>query len=185
MAPTDQIFLLLYITSFSCKASVNFTLLYDISFLCLAYVSCLKAVTVSLVILRLFVFNYVCIKLMPCDFTASEHEMASPKSLQTNTALKDIPPQLDDLLRAVAGELETVELESVVKSIKNTLKGTFEMQHDHDLYSCLLLFANQGLLSGENLTLLERFVAPKASKKGKIQQRIETFKRSRLQVGFA
>ena len=111
--------------------------------------------------------------------------MASPKSLQTDSALQDIPPHLDNLLRAVSGELETAELESVVKSIKNTLKGTFEMQHDQDLYSCLLLFANQGLLSGENLTLLEKFVAPKATKKGEIKQRIETFKRSRLQVGFA
>ena len=110
--------------------------------------------------------------------------MASPKSLQTDTALKDIPPTLDDLLRAVCRELETAELESVVKSIKNTFKGTFEMQHDQDLYSCLLLCANQGLLSAENLTLLERFVAPKASKKEGIKHRIETFKQSRLQVGF-
>ena len=109
--------------------------------------------------------------------------MASPESLRTDSTIKDIPPHLDELLRAVAEELNTAELETVVKSIKNTFKGTFEAQHDQDLYSCLLLFASQGLLSGDNLTVLESFVAPKASKKDGIKQRIENFKLARQKVG--
>lgn len=97
---------------------------------------------------------------------------------------EDIPPDLDQLLRYVASELEKEELESVVKSIKNTFKGTFEGQQDEDLYSCFLLFASQGLLSGKNLTLLERFVAPKTSKSKEIKQRIEHFKANRQEVSF-
>ena len=98
--------------------------------------------------------------------------------------VQDIPPDLDQLLRYVASELEKEELESVVKSIKNTFKGTFEEQQDEDLYSCFLLFASQGLLSGKNLTLLERFVAPKTSKSKEIKQRIEHFKANRQEVSF-
>ena len=98
--------------------------------------------------------------------------------------VQDIPPDLDQLLRYVASELEKEELESVVKSIKNTFKGKFEEQQDEDLYSCLLLFASQGLLSGKNLTLLEGFVASKASKRKEIKQRIEHFKVNRQQVSL-
>ena len=113
--------------------------------------------------------------------------MASPTdSLQTISAIysQGISPQLDQLLRCVAAELDTEELESVVKSIKNTFKGKFEEQHGQDLYSCLLLFANQGLLSGGNLTFLEGFVASKASKKEGIKQKIKNFKASRQQVSY-
>lgn len=109
--------------------------------------------------------------------------MASATKLaQSHSVIQGIPPDLNELLRGVAGELEREELEAVVKSIKNTFNGTFEAQQDHDLYSCLLLFANQGLLSVNNLTLLENFVAPRASKKEGIEQRIENFKLSRQQV---
>ena len=109
--------------------------------------------------------------------------MASPEPLQRDSAIKAISPHLDELLRSVAGELDSTELETVVKSIKNTFKGTFEAQRDQDLYSCLLLFESQGLLSGDNLTVLESFVAPKASKKDGIKRRIENFKLSRQEVG--
>lgn len=98
--------------------------------------------------------------------------------------VQDIPPNLDQLLKYVASELEKEELESVVKSIKNTFKGKFEEQQDEDLYSCFLLFASQGLLSGKNLTLLERFVASKISKSKEIKQRIEQFKAKRQEVSF-
>jgi len=106
--------------------------------------------------------------------------MASIKS--TDSAMQNIAPHLDELLRRVTEDLEKEELETLVTSIKTTFKGTFELQHDEDLYSCLLLLANQGLLSNENLTLLESFVAPKSSKKEGIKERIESFKRSRQQV---
>lgn len=110
--------------------------------------------------------------------------MASPKSLQPDSAIQDIPPDLDELLRGVAGDLESEELETVVNSIKNTFKGKFEDQFDQDLYSCLLLLASQGLFSGGNLTLLERFVASKSSKKEGIMQRIDNFKLRRQKVGY-
>ena len=108
---------------------------------------------------------------------------AAKPAAQSHSMIQGIPPDLNELLREVAEELEREELETVVKSIKNTFSGTFEDQQDHDLYSCLLLFANQGLLSVENLTLLESYVAPRASKKEGIKQRIENFKLSRQKVG--
>jgi len=85
----------------------------------------------------------------------------------------------------VTEDLAKEELETLVTSIKTTFKGRFELQHDEDLYSCLLLLANQGLLSNENLTLLENFVAPKSSKKEGIKERIESFKSSRQQENEA
>ena len=93
----------------------------------------------------------------------------------------DISPHFDELLRSVTNLLTAEELTDVVESIKNTFEGNFQTQPDQDLYSCLRLFATQGLLSEENLTLLERFVACKSSKKKGITNRIEKFKLSRQQ----
>ena len=90
-----------------------------------------------------------------------------------------ISPHLDKLLRAVTEELSAEEITSVVSSIKSTFEGNFEVQKEQDLYSCLQLFTRQGILSDQNLTLLERFVACKSSKKESIKQKIETFKLSR------
>ena len=90
-----------------------------------------------------------------------------------------ISAHLDKLLRAVTEALSAEEITSVVSSIKNTFKGNFEVQKEQDLYSCLQLFTRQGILSDQNLTLLERFVASKSSKKEGIKQKIETFKLSR------
>lgn len=93
----------------------------------------------------------------------------------------DISPHFDELLRSVTNLLTAEELTDVVASIKNTFEGNFQTQPDQDLHSCLRLFATQGLLSEENLTLLERFVACKSSKKKGITNRIEKFKLSRQQ----
>ena len=108
--------------------------------------------------------------------------MALSKSPEPVSAIEGFPSSLNELMRDVTRDLEDKELETVVKSVKNTFKGSFEVQGDQDLYSCLLLLANQGLLSEENLILLETFVAPKASKKEGIKQRIENFKRNRSKV---
>ena len=90
-----------------------------------------------------------------------------------------ISPHLDKLLRTVTEELSAEEIASVVGSIKNTFEGNFEVQKEQDLYSYLQLFTRQGILSDQNVTLLERFVACKSSKKEDIKQKIEEFKLSR------
>jgi len=97
-------------------------------------------------------------------------------SLETVSATEEISPNLDRLLKDVSSELGPEELKQVVSSIKSNFKGNFEDQQERDLYSCLHLLANQGLVSEDNLTLLERFVTPKTSKKETIQEKIQGFK---------
>ena len=113
--------------------------------------------------------------------TTLKPKMASLKTEAVAATPEEISPHLDALLRSVADALSDEELTSVVATIKNTFKGNFQAQQDQDLYSCLQLFTNQGLLSDENLTVLDRFVACKSSKKEGIKQRIETFKLRRQQ----
>ncbi len=113
--------------------------------------------------------------------TTLKPKMASPEALgeTVSASQENISPHLDELLKDVAKELSGEELTNVVASIKSTFKGDFGNQQDQDLYSCLQLFANQGLLSDQNLTLLERFVACKSSKEKDIKQKIESFKLGR------
>ena len=108
--------------------------------------------------------------------------VAKMASLETSSATGDISPHFDKLLREISSELSPEELKHAVSSIKSNFKGEFEDQQEHDLYSCLHLFANQGLLSEDNLTLLESFVnTPRTSKKKSIQEKIQGFKSLCLQ----
>ena len=100
-------------------------------------------------------------------------KMASP---ETVSATGEISPNFDKLLKDVSSELSPEELRLAVSSIKSNFKGKFEDQKEQDLYSCLHIFANQGLVTEDNLTLLERFVTPKTSKKETIQEKIQGFK---------
>ena len=95
----------------------------------------------------------------------------------------EISPRFDTLLKDVVGDLSPEELRYAVSSIKtNFEKGKFADKGDQDLYSCLHLFANQGLVSEDNLTLLEKFVVtPQTSKKEGIEAKIRGFKTIRLQ----
>ncbi len=102
--------------------------------------------------------------------------LAKMASLETVSATGEISPDFDKLLKDVSSELSPEELENAVSSIKRNFKGKFEDQEEQDLYSCLHLFANQGLVSEDNLTLLERFVTPKTSKKESIKEKIQGFK---------
>ena len=97
-------------------------------------------------------------------------------SLETVSATEEISPTFDKLLKDVSSELSPEELRQAVSSIKSNFKGKFEDQQEQDLYPCLRLFANQGLVSEDNLTLLERFVTPKTTKKETIQEKIQGFK---------
>ena len=97
-------------------------------------------------------------------------------SLETVSATEEISSTFDKLLKDVSSELSPEELRQAVSSIKSNFKGKFEDQQEQDLYPCLRLFANQGLVSEDNLTLLERFVTPKTSKKETIQEKIQGFK---------
>ena len=106
-----------------------------------------------------------------------------PKMASLETVSEDISagkerisPHFDELLRAVTKELSPEETTSVVASIKNTFEGNLEVQKEQDLYSYLQLFTLQGFLSDQNLTLLERFIACKSSKKDDIKRKIEYFK---------
>ena len=112
----------------------------------------------------------------------SRHFLAKMASLETVSATGEISPHFDKLLRDVSSELSPEELRHAVSSIKCNFKGKFEDQKEQDLYSCLHLFANQGLVSEDNLTLLESFVnTPRTSKKKSIQEKIQGFKSNRLQ----
>ena len=95
----------------------------------------------------------------------------------------EISPRFDKLLKDVVGDLSPEELKYAVSSIKtNFEKGKFADKGEQDLYSCLHLFANQGLVSEDNLTLLEKFVVtPQTSKKEGIEAKIRGFKAIRLQ----
>ena len=95
----------------------------------------------------------------------------------------EISPRFDKLLKDVVDDLSPEELKYAVSSIKtNFEKGKFADKGNQDLYSCLHLFANQGLVSEDNLTLLEKFVVtPQTSKKEGIEAKIRGFKAIRLQ----
>ena len=101
-------------------------------------------------------------------------------SLETVSATRQISPRFDKLLKEVAGDLSQEELIHAVSSIKSNFGGKFDGKSDQDLYSCLHLFANQGLVTEDNLTLLERFIiTPQTSKKEGIKAKICGFKASR------
>ena len=104
-------------------------------------------------------------------------------SLEAPLWTGEISPRFDKLLKDVVDDLSPEELKYAVSSIKtNFEKGKFADKGDQDLYSCLHLFANQGLMSEDNLTLLEKFVVtPHTSKKEGIEAKIRGFKATRLQ----
>ena len=104
-------------------------------------------------------------------------------SLEAPLWMGEISPRFDKLLKDVVDDLSPEELKYAVSSIKtNFEKGKFADKGDQDLYSCLHLFANQGLVSEDNLTLLEKFVVtPQTSKKERIKAKIGGFKAIRLQ----
>ena len=104
-------------------------------------------------------------------------------SLEAPLWMGEISPRFDKLLKDVVDDLSPEELKYAVSSIKtNFEKGKFADKGDQDLYSCLHLFANQGLVSEDNLTLLEKFVVtPQTSKKEGIEAKIRGFKAIRLQ----
>ena len=104
-------------------------------------------------------------------------------SLEAPLWTGEISPRFDKLLKDVVDDLSPEELKYAVSFIKtNFEKGKFADKGDQDLYSCLHLFANQGLVSEDNLTLLEKFVVtPQTSKKEGIEAKIRGFKAIRLQ----
>ena len=97
-------------------------------------------------------------------------------SVETISASGEISPRFQKLLRGVSDELSPEELRHAVSSIKTNFRGKFEDQGEQDLYSCLQLFAQQGLLSEDNLTLLEGFPSPKTSEKKPLKEKIQQFK---------
>ena len=101
-------------------------------------------------------------------------------SFKRVSAIGEISPDLDKLLKDVSRELSPEELKHAVSSIKSIFPDKFEDQKEQDLYSCLRLFTNQGLLSDENLALLE-FLAPETSKRKVIQEEIRRFKSTHKQ----
>ena len=93
---------------------------------------------------------------------------------ETISAAVDISTRFQTFLRGVSDELSPEELRHAVSSIKNNFRGKFEDQGEQDLYSCLQLFAKQGLTSEDNLTLLEGFLSPKASNKESLKEKKST-----------
>ena len=96
------------------------------------------------------------------------------------SASQEISPTFDKLLKDVTANLSPEELKQAVSSIKTNFEGKFNAKDDQDLYSCLHLFANQGVVSEDNLTLLEKFVVtPHTSNKATIEEKIHNFKATR------
>ena len=96
------------------------------------------------------------------------------------SASQEISPTFDKLLKDVTANLSPEELKHAVSSIKTNFEGKFNAKDDQDLYSCLHLFANQGVVSEDNLTLLEKFVVtPHTSNKATIEDKIHNFKATR------
>ena len=96
-------------------------------------------------------------------------------SLETVSATDEISSNLDKLFKDVSRELSPDDVKKAVSLIKCNFKGKFQDQEEQNLYSCLCLLANQGLVSENKLTLLE-FLSPKTSKKERIQEKIQRFK---------
>ena len=124
--------------------------------------------------------KFIHLTLCMSRFRFVEHTMAS---LEEPLRTGEISPRFDKFLKDVVDHLSPEELEYAVSSIKTNFEiGKFGDKGDQDLYSCLHLFANQGLVSEDNLTLLEKFVVtPKTPKKKGIEEKIEAFKAIRLQ----
>ena len=124
--------------------------------------------------------KFIHLTLCMSRFRFVEHTMAS---LEEPLRTGEISPRFDKFLKDVVDHLSPEELEYAVSSIKTNFEiGKFGDKGDQDLYSCLHLFANQGLVSEDNLTLLEKFVVtPQTSKKEEIKEKIEAFKAIRLQ----
>ena len=101
-------------------------------------------------------------------------------SVGVTSASQKISPSFEKLLRDVTANLSPEELRHAVSSIKTNFEGKFNAKDDQDLYSCLHLFANQGIVSEDNLTLLEKFVVtPHTSNKATIEAKIHNFKATR------
>ena len=96
-------------------------------------------------------------------------------SLETVSATGEISSNLDKLFKEVSSELSRDDVKKAVSLIKCNFEGKFEDQEEQNLYSCLCLLANQGLVSENKLTLLE-FLTPKTSTKERIQEKIQRFK---------
>ena len=96
-------------------------------------------------------------------------------SLETVSATGEVSSHFEQLLRDISSELSPGELKNAVSLIKKYFQGIFEDQEEQDLYSCLRLFADQGLVSEDNLTLL-LFLTSETSKNDRIQQKIQGFK---------
>ena len=96
-------------------------------------------------------------------------------SLETVSATGEVSSHFDQLLRDISSELSPEELKNAVSLIKRNFKGMFEDQEEQDLHSCLRLFAVQGLVSEDNLTLL-LFLTSKTSKNERIQRKVHDFK---------
>ena len=109
----------------------------------------------------------------------SRHRCLTMASLETQfetvSATGGITSHFDELLRGISSELSPEELKHAVSLIKSNFKGVFEDQEEQELYSCFLLFAKQGLVSEDNLTLLECLTS-KTSKNERIQEIIQGFK---------
>ena len=108
-------------------------------------------------------------------------EACAMASVGVTSASQKISPSFEKLLRDVTANLSPEELRHAVSSIKTNFEGKFNAKDDQDLYSCLHLFANQGVVSEDNLTLLEKFlVTPHTSNKATIEAKIHNFKATRL-----
>lgn len=99
-------------------------------------------------------------------------------SLETVSATEEVSSHFEQLLRDVSSELSPEELKNALSLFTRNFKGIFEDQEEQDLYSSLRLFADQGLVSEDNLTLL-LFLTSNTSKYERIQQKIQGFKEVR------
>ena len=91
------------------------------------------------------------------------------------------PPGFQELFTNISSEFNTAESEDVVQSLKRNYGGKFKTLNNQDLLSTLQLLLKHGFVSDNNLTLIEKFVAPKSKQEEQIKVMIKSFKDSQKQ----
>ena len=92
-------------------------------------------------------------------------------------------PGLQQLFKDISPKFKPVESESIVKTLKKSYGGKFDLLDSHDLMKCFQLLEKHGYVSDNKLNLIEDFVATKSDEEKLIKKDIDRFKASRLGKG--
>ena len=91
------------------------------------------------------------------------------------------PPGFQELFTNISSKFNPAESKDVVQSLKRSYGGKFKTLDNQDLLSTFQLLLKHGFVSGNKLTLIEEFVAPKSKQEKQIKEMIKSFKDSQKQ----